>query len=415
MTIDYAILQPRPAARMWRRVIARRPRTRKLGAPMLGLVLLLSGCGGGEEIGVAPLVRDSSGVRIVENSSPTWADGSAWYVESEPTVSIGLVEGEAAYLFNRLAGATMLSARRIEGLDEGSAELRVFDPDGRFLAATGRLGGGPGEFAYPPRQLIRTIGDTLLVVAAWEVSRFGPDLGFGDRAAIDREPAAALMPPGRFGEGVYLLPDGGFLTPARERTPSAPSNGRRPGGYILVTAAGEATLIEGFPSFVTSVYAAGGTPPRLAIGNDDSYEISIFTSAGNFIQRIRNTRPNDAFSSEEIERTCHAGAVRRPPGEAAAWRSECMRRAFPDTHPAFQELFVDRTSHLWVRRRLPASPDEIEAMWDVYSPDGLLLGVVVLPAMLFEIYDIGHDFVLGAFIGDELGTQQVRLYDLRRP
>jgi hypothetical protein len=223
------------------------------------------------------------------------------------------------------------------------------------------------------------------------------------------------MPPGRYGEGVYLLPDGGFLTPAREITPSSASNGRPPGGYILVTTAGEATLIEGFPSAVTSIYAAGGTPPRLAIGNVDSYEISIFTSAGDFIQRIRNSRPNDAFTSEDIERTCRAGAERRPPEAAAAWRSECMRRAYPETHPAFQDLFVDSTAHLWVRRRLPTGPDVQDSAWDVYSPDGLLLGEVVLPARLFEIFDVSDDFVLGGFIGDELGTQQVRLYDLMRP
>ncbi len=40
------------------------------------------------------LVRDSAGVRIVENTTSQWQDGEAWRLSPEPVVAIGDAGGE---------------------------------------------------------------------------------------------------------------------------------------------------------------------------------------------------------------------------------------------------------------------------------------------------------------------------------
>ena len=35
------------------------------------------------------IVRDSSGIRIVENTTPLWPEGQGWHLSPEPVVDIG--------------------------------------------------------------------------------------------------------------------------------------------------------------------------------------------------------------------------------------------------------------------------------------------------------------------------------------
>ena len=62
------------------------------------LVFCAVGCGGeAARQGAAAVVRDSAGIRIVENSGPAWAEGAGWRVADSPLVSIGGVAGDPAY------------------------------------------------------------------------------------------------------------------------------------------------------------------------------------------------------------------------------------------------------------------------------------------------------------------------------
>ena len=94
--------------------------------------------------GIRTLVRDSAGVRIVENARPPDGSRLDWRLGPEPLVSIGQLDGEEPYLFERVFGATMLTDGRIVIGDDGPKELRVFDRGGNHLETWGGAGGGPG-------------------------------------------------------------------------------------------------------------------------------------------------------------------------------------------------------------------------------------------------------------------------------
>ena len=91
-------------------------------------------------------IRDSAGTRIIENRRP--ADGSrlGWEIGTQPTVSIGSVEGTEAFQLHRVDDALKLDDGRLVVANGGSHQLLVFDEAGNYQTAWGQKGEGPGDF-----------------------------------------------------------------------------------------------------------------------------------------------------------------------------------------------------------------------------------------------------------------------------
>lgn len=114
-------------------------------------------------------IRDSAGIRIIENAPPPDGSRLPWRISAEPAVTIGRVEGDEPYLLYTVDDALRLADGRIVVLLYGTQELRVFGGDGTHLATWGGEGDGPGEF----RSLVAIEhwrGDSI---AAW----YGPRRG----------------------------------------------------------------------------------------------------------------------------------------------------------------------------------------------------------------------------------------------
>ncbi|MDX1495734.1 MAG: hypothetical protein R3253_16815, partial [Longimicrobiales bacterium] len=90
-------------------------------------------------------------------------DVEEWTVAAEPSVVIGALEGDSAYLFQEVVGATLLDDGGIVVADRGLAVIRTFDADGAFRDQMGGRGRGPGELT--DLAAIWATGDTL---AAWD-------------------------------------------------------------------------------------------------------------------------------------------------------------------------------------------------------------------------------------------------------
>ena len=90
-------------------------------------------------------VRDSAGVRIVENGSPVTGT-TEWQVGDSPVVQIGSLEEEAEYQLHEVSDALRLSDGRIVVASEGTNDLRFYSSHGAFLRSVGGTGEGPGEF-----------------------------------------------------------------------------------------------------------------------------------------------------------------------------------------------------------------------------------------------------------------------------
>ncbi|MYH22259.1 MAG: hypothetical protein F4130_08275 [Acidobacteria bacterium] len=74
--------------------------------------------------------RDSAGIRIVENVRPADDSRLPWRVGQKPSVSIGAVVGDEAYLLHQVSDAVVLPDGTIVVANAGTNELRVFNGSG---------------------------------------------------------------------------------------------------------------------------------------------------------------------------------------------------------------------------------------------------------------------------------------------
>jgi hypothetical protein len=127
--------------------------------------LLHSGCDDvAAGAAAAPIVRDSSGIQIVENSAYAWREGEEWTLSDSIHLDIGRLEGDPDYQLFRVSAAVRRSDGAVVVANSGSHEIRVFDRDGNFVSASGRAGEGPGEYRSLS-SLWRIRGDSLM---AWD-------------------------------------------------------------------------------------------------------------------------------------------------------------------------------------------------------------------------------------------------------
>ncbi len=183
------------------------------------------GCGGAGR-GGGSTVRDSAGVRIVENAEPSSI--APWRVPDEPALSLGAIEGDSVYEFTRITGALRFDDGRIV-IADGSQELRFFDADGRFLHESGGAGEGPGEFQRISH-FTRLLHDSLLAFEMFQMraSILDQNGTFGRTFRIEQPTGSfRLMPVGQFADGGFLVTAGAFAVgqmeaPARvEREPQS--------------------------------------------------------------------------------------------------------------------------------------------------------------------------------------------------
>lgn len=61
------------------------------------LVALATGCAGERTGSAGPIVRDSAGIVIVENTVGAWSEAERWRLSDVPLVDIGVLEGDPNY------------------------------------------------------------------------------------------------------------------------------------------------------------------------------------------------------------------------------------------------------------------------------------------------------------------------------
>lgn len=387
------------------------------------LSVVLSSCGVGASDSPGSVVRDSAGIAIVENRVPAWEPGAEWRLSAEPSLRIGVTDGDPAYQFFRVWSLSQARDGGILVANDGTREIRVFDGEGRFRRSMGGPGDGPGEF----RQVSAVEplgGDTLLVV----------DLQHRRLTALAGTTGevfwtAPLEAHGRIPRGrPAMLPDGGFVLGWMQQIglQQVGPGGARPGetvrseatvfryaldGTVTDTigtfpAAEEAVVSEGGRVSTTMApfargltYAAGGG--GVYIGTQDDYEVAVHTAMGAPSRVIRWTGPDLAVTERAIDELA----------ERTGW--ETMRTLpRPPTRAAYGDLVVDAGRNLWVSDFRVHGRLWPEA-WEVFDPDGRWLGRIAVPAGL-RIFEIGDDWVLGTW-HDDLGVEYVHLYGIEKP
>ena len=380
------------------------------------------------------VVRDSAGVRIVENTGPLWEDEGGWRLGDHPLVEIGGGDAEEDQLF-RVVAAFRFTDGRIAVANAGSYEVRVFDRQGRLLHVVGGEGEGPGEFRslYGMYQLGAdsvAVHDTRLQ----RITVFRPEGTFVRSFTTTRpDGATRIVPAGPMGDAGWLMMFGQQIGPAlgtgyvRLNLYLAQYD---QAGFLLDTVA----VVPGFEIFIHET-AQGRVVPTIPFGRgagvatregeflvaiNDSYEIRAYDRTGKLrtiVRRLGQPRPVNADDLDAARAAQLELFQNSPLRIVMADAHEHM--PIPTTMPAFGRpaservpwIVSDPAGGFWVVEY--SGPANMSERWSAFDHNGRFLGTLLLPEG-FALYEVGEDYVLGVW-RDADDVEHVRMYELVKP
>jgi hypothetical protein len=371
-------------------------------------------------------IRDSGGIHIVESEAPQWDVGAAWMVDEQPTLDIGLANGDPDFQFDRIAGVLRLRNGRIVVADGGSSEIRFFDQRGRFLRRTGRPGAGPGEFTMI--MAMGLAGPDSIWVYDFSLRRITYLSFNGDVLGV------AAIQPGLPTLGVVgRLKDGSFVFAqlwSSGRIAEADRSGLRRDDVVYARYAPSGTLLDTIgvhPGREVFLMPIGGrmtmgTPPfgrtsshttgseTIFIGSQTTFEIGEYTAAGSPRKLIRLPDMDLDVELEDVEAVKRQQIDNAPSNERRGMREYLDAMGAPATRPAYLHFLVDSERNLWASAyaTFPRKPVD----WYVFDGQGRWLGTVLMPRR-FRPYAIGESWLVGVSSND-LDIEYVRLYSLQK-
>lgn len=348
-----------------------------------------------------------------------------WSLSEEPLVAIGQLQGEAAYLFEHVAGVVLLPGGGVAVADRGSASLRVYDADGSLQVEMGRQGEGPGEFEYINRLLV--FGSDTLAVYDGSLFRLTTFARNGTLLkALNLRPAPGSRPEvlvGRFVDG-DLAVSWIDLGP-RDRSKVTPDV------MPIARFGADGVFIDGLATATGMVRATRGPVPFSPRLHSFVYGDSIFFSNG-----VSEITVVDA--SGAVARTIPLPLPRLDPGEARAQlaarveelgargelprftSAEDVAEAGEGPVPAASELLLDDRGRFWLKPYDPARDSHLLSagaferraggVWWVLERDGSTLALVPMPDR-FTPMDVRGGLVAGV-IRDDLDVERVLVFEV---
>lgn len=396
------------------------------------LALLCSACG--QERTAAPVLpvemRDSAGIRIVENPRPPEGSRLPWRIGPEPTVSIGTVDGEEPSMLAGALDATRLSDGRIVVVDRSTNELRVFDASGSHAATWAGAGEGPGEFTSLSR-VEPWPGDSI---AAWwtrtaGISIFDSDGNYGrtfrpggndaDSKWLALSPQSATKAGSVLATWSWRDADTIVVHLRDGQGDLAASLGTHPGPDLHRTDLGDGRYRIRDKIFGRRL-ALAPWGDLVVIAVTELYELRVFRGDGSLARIVRRQHALQPPGRADIEAYIEVAASYVPWGLSAQEKERYqadLRRdlgAVPAAEhlPALDSVLVDALDHLWVGEFESPADERAGVLWTVFDREGRVLGFVETPEDL-RIYEIGGDYILG-HARNELDVESIQLWPLDR-
>jgi len=370
-------------------------------------------------------VRDSAGVRIVEN--PAFPSTLLWRVGPTPLVQIGGADESPAYELYTVSDAVRLTNGTIVVANHGTKELRYYSADGSFTLSAGRRGGGPGEFeSIWWLEVIH--GDSVVAYdrTLRRVSVFSPDGAFVRSVAVRSSASIPVSSP------IGMFSDKSMLAQGSARTGPGTPNGlqRYDQPYYHLDAAGwpenelgqftgTETYYRAFERGFSFHEAVFPRTTRIVPDEDifyvatgDSYEIRVHNVDGTLSAVVRrDVAPVEVANHHiELERRRRLRDVDRD--NLPRLEGIFEETPKPTTFPAYGRIHVDQLRNLWVQD-YPVPGTNSAAGWSVFDHTGVLRAEVAVPIEVRPTH-IGADFLVG-IVKDGLGVEYVRLYPLHKP
>ncbi|HET7461920.1 MAG TPA: hypothetical protein VFJ82_11760 [Longimicrobium sp.] len=350
-----------------------------------------------------------------------------WHLPDHPAVRIGVAEGDPDYVLYRVAAGVRLDDGRIVVANGGGGELRVYDAAGRFVRRFGREGRGPGEFESLA-WVGRLPGDTLV---AWDGGLLRWSVFTADGRLV-RTVTPRPEPPGMFPQVRGALDDGSLVVSSGWNVPGLAASrpgvrqdsvtllrygrdgalagtlARLPGNQEYVARSGGSFSTHPYPFARELFVAAAGA--RVYVGNSEQYRVRMLDPGGRVVGEAAQPVSPAAVTAADRERYRRDRLSRIQVESYRRQQEQILAQVpFPETFPAFAALRVDAAGNAWIADYTPPGQ---QGTWSVFDPTGHLQATVHTPAEL-EVMQVGADFVLGRAT-DQDGTEQVRLYPLRR-
>lgn len=377
-------------------------------------------------------VRDSAGILIATSTSPALEEDRRWGVLPEPVLSIGVVQGEAAFQFSKIWNAVRTDDGRLVVSEGQGYEVRVFSPRGEILTAFGRYGEGPREFGGPP-WLTTADPDTLVVwdPGHYRLSRYDLQGDLLSQTSLLTTIAELGNP--RFVDGrVWQIRSDGALLwtgPGPRAIRSKPESREFFDRFVLIGPEGgvttdfgefkdgESYVVGGGLSirnpFSVGIEVALGTPPHtIALGGEGRWEVRLFGVDGTLSRIIRADIPRAAVTREVIDREKRRVLDRVERSPIGLYERAFERIPIPDSIPAIGALEVDASGNLWVGRRTGGGLEVYE--YDVSDPDGRWITTVSIPPDISKILEFGDDYLLAEW-KDTLDVPYLRMYRIQKP
>ena len=142
-------------------------------------------------------------------------------LSQEPTLQIGVMEGDEHYLFQNVVSVLPLASGELAVSDAGANEVTVYADDGTFLRRWGGRGQGPGEFRMLSR-IYPATGDSLMALdmAGYRFSVFDTAGNFARQVPATELSGDTLFSADEWLYGLFWV-DGGMSAEARDRVKRA--------------------------------------------------------------------------------------------------------------------------------------------------------------------------------------------------
>jgi hypothetical protein len=367
-------------------------------------------------------VRDSAGVRIVENDyrQPEWGLTERWSLASQPRLQLGNIPGDMNHQLYRVNHSIRLSSGPIAVANTGLADIRVYDENGNLLR-TMRITPVERPDQIAPVRVHELAGDSLLVyLTDHSLAVFDGQGRLGRRT----RPIVTETPSDPAPELIGILRDGSLVFrahPPQDTTGTGIGHTQvellryRSDGSFLGSAGlfQSLTVLRGEEALV---FAPEGrqalADSTIWFGTGDAFQLHEVSVSQSTRQIVRMDRPpNPVTVADTVAyRRAAVNTLRDTVEESTAERLVQSYR-FAENFPAYSDMHVDRVGNVWLRGYhwydlgAPIS-------WSVFDPQGRYLGDLVIPALM-EVHDIGDRYILGRMAANR--AEAVYMYEIQKP
>lgn len=395
-------------------------RIRHGAAPLL--TILAASCIGDGAEGPSLAVRDSAGVRVVENGDLPVAE---WSVGAEPLFTVGWDDDHPPFTWLQ-SGRIIPDGGALVG-DFSAGTIYQLGSDGTVVQTWGRKGEGPGEYQALDAILMR--GDSIFVSDGrlGRLTLLAPDGGVRTTTmpAASGHAISSLLTDGR----VLLIPGEGYGAVTEMRAEwvfeTMPILAMNPGESAVDTLAELPHLRRWYgtrgasPGPVHVKGRAGGFAGGFAWGRSDEREVRWYDGSGRLRQVSRWQEQAVALTLDQRDRMMRsyedafrtAGLPESFMTAQVAELQELLDR-YDGPLPYWDTFKVDRLENIWLSAYTPdGQPRRHE--WRVFADDGTAVGWIDLPDLI-DVLDITDDRIL-AVRRDQLDVPAVVMLDLIKP